>query len=52
MKIDIKDYRKYTPQELVEYAARGLLVCGDVDIEPFLRYILEDYCLRNSGREF
>jgi hypothetical protein len=42
MQIDIKkNYRSMKPNELREYALKGLLVCGDYDMSDFIEYIFQ-----------
>jgi len=40
MLIDIrKGYRQYSPDELRDYAYKGLLSCGEYELDGFLEYI-------------
>ena len=42
MLIDIrKGYRQYTPDELRDYAYKGLLSCGEYELDGFLEYIFQ-----------
>lgn len=37
-----KDYRKYSPEDLRDYAYRGLLEANGLDLSDFLEYIFQD----------
>ena len=40
--IDItKGFRQYPPEDLREYALKGIITCGNYDLSSFLEYLLE-----------
>jgi len=42
MQIDItRNYRQYSPEELRDYAYRGVVACGSYDMSDFLEYIFQ-----------
>lgn len=38
-----KNYRQYSPEELREYALKGLLECNGFDLSDFVERIFSDY---------
>lgn len=36
-----KGFRQYPPEDLREYALKGLVYCGDYDLSEFLEYLLQ-----------
>lgn len=41
MMIDIKrGYRQYSEKEILAYAQKGLLSCGDYELDDFLSYLM------------
>jgi len=41
MFVDIKKgFRQYSEKELLEYSSRGVLVCGDYELDDFISYLM------------